>query len=624
MATYTVGGLYSPQMSTFPEGIHVINLSGKSAQVVIALNNPTAEQVTLFSAGRSTIEVGLATHQELLILLFRQRGVVNGWSDAPFDIRLLPPEQQIPPQAAPTLIQWVLVDAATGIIKGLRGATVSAAFMTQVRKGVLQQLGQPFDRARYDALVNEYQARFSPRELMKRAWRAERASRRIRKTQDPQGGHHRGAAILPGPTAALIRHRIEDERGLHYNWPVQVARQMKLLQDFQPGYHVNDPYEAMQDQFSTALHDAVPVMVDPGALTDMGPHDWDGRPLWLEFPEGRTYAGVAYEGALMFATLVNDFLVSFGVLMGRTVEQPLLTLIRGRLQDSLPQLPPGDPLRDVLLAITHVPMCPRPAPQHEPLAALNERLTHLLTRVRQQAPKTSAELPHLFLHKRHTGCPEVFMPSPLVSAQLILRDGLDEETALIHGPEVGLLTAWRFTRHVARIDESILADLRRAGPPQRLPLDLPGLTSHAVYIPVPGGLAHPHETGLFAGIDEVAGQRRLLMLIEIRAYGGVQLVPVSLALGTDLRAELEALTEEPNSTLTVAGVPAYLERLGLALQCVLHLGHPGTTWTGPGQPQFLRPEAGSAGELTLPEPEALKIWTVGPICPDPSTTTQVR
>lgn len=189
-------------------------------------------------------------------------------------------------------------------------------------------------------------------------------------------------------------------------------------------------------------------------------------------------------------------------------------------------------------------------------------------------------------------------------------DHHDAQTALNYANEVSLLTAWRFARHVARIDTDVLEALRQAGPPQHLPVALPGLTSHAVYVPVPGGLSLPQETGLFVGLDESDGQRRLILLIEIRLLGGVQLMPVSLALGTDIQTELRKLAAEPLAASPAAQLPQLHARLGLALQCALHLGNPSAVWRGPGHPRLLQPVPGLRGKPTLREAKALHIWNV--------------
>ena len=82
------------------------------------------------------------------------------------------------------------------------------------------------------------------------------------------------------------------------------------------------------------------------------------------------------------------------------------------------------------------------------------------------------------------------------------------------------------------------------------------------------------------GLDEIAGQRRLVLLIETRASGGVQLVPVRLALGTDLQTELRKLVAEPLGTFPATQIPQLHARLGLALQCALHLPYDANTAAG--------------------------------------------
>ena len=107
----------------------------------------------------------------------------------------------------------------------------------------------------------------------------------------------------------------------------------------------------------------------------------------------------------------------------------------------------------------------RCSPRHEPQTTMEARLERLVARVTTLAFRTSAALPRLFLKGRHTWDRGVFAPSHLSVEEMVLSDHHDAQTALIHANEVTLLTAWRFARHVARIDEGVLETLRQAGPP---------------------------------------------------------------------------------------------------------------------------------------------------------------
>lgn len=62
------------------------------------------------------------------------------------------------------------MDAATGIILGLRANTVTPQFTAQLRELLKRQAATPFNRARYDADIDGFQQRFSTEALVRRAW----------------------------------------------------------------------------------------------------------------------------------------------------------------------------------------------------------------------------------------------------------------------------------------------------------------------------------------------------------------------------------------------------------------------------------------------------------------------
>lgn len=199
----------------------------------------------------------------------------------------------------------------------------------------------------------------------------------------------------------------------------------------------------------------------------------------------------------------------------------------------------------------------------------------------------------------------------MTSALLRERDGQPAEVSLLHAAEVTVITAWRYSKHVIRIDEDVLARLRRSRPLGRLPMSLPGLHGYATYIPVPGGLSHPSQTGFFIAIDDVEGQPRLLLLIEQRAHGDHLLSPISLPLGADVQAELEAMTRQGTTNFTSADVARVAQDINLALMCVVYVGSPKTQLLGPGTPTLPKPRRGKGGKEELVEPGQTPIWEAG-------------
>lgn len=169
-----VGERYHPNVAAWPEGLHVRSLSAQLMEVMISLGGLRDEEVAAFRDTTRPLEVGLASHGSLVILLAKIPGVMD-WSDAPYDARLLPSGQQGLPVVGHTLVQWVLVDAATGILRGMRAATVTPQFTAQLRELLERQAAKPFNRATYEADATAYQSRFTAQTLVRRAWIVEQA-----------------------------------------------------------------------------------------------------------------------------------------------------------------------------------------------------------------------------------------------------------------------------------------------------------------------------------------------------------------------------------------------------------------------------------------------------------------
>ena len=179
MAEYQVGRPYNPAWRSVPQGLHVMNLSAERLEVLVSFSGLSDAEVAAWRT--SPLEVGLATHEELVVVLVRCEGS-NGWMDAPFDIRLLPDTERTPPSIGQTAVNWFLVEAETGVIRAISYATLTRTFMGELSSRLEAQLRAPFDQARYGRLVDAYQARFQPEALARRAWVVEQVG-----IAEPQG-----------------------------------------------------------------------------------------------------------------------------------------------------------------------------------------------------------------------------------------------------------------------------------------------------------------------------------------------------------------------------------------------------------------------------------------------------
>lgn len=376
------------------------------------------------------------------------------------------------------------------------------------------------------------------------------------------------------PTKALLRHRIEDERGLHYAWTdpaVQAAMTRAHLHD--PITFVENPALACQDAFSRALHTARPIAVTPEMWEQRGKATWDGKSVWFEFDRPRTFAGNMLEGALVYrVTLEEDFFMYCIIGMGKGKEVQRFFQAGANWEAILPKVDQGDVLYQVLPLLNHAGKSPKhPPATSEPTAIMLARLERRLKIVKQYS-KFTAVLTRHYLDNR-TWPSDVFVPVSEAGAMMMLG-GYNNEEAVMLGGYLSVLTAWKYSKTVIRIDPDVLEQLRGSRGPSVVPSSLE-LGSQAIYVPVPSGLYRDYDTGFFAAMDILEGKRRLTLLLEKRLGGGIMLSLLSFAVGESIEAQLHQMAGQ-GMNFTAQDIPAILEEINFTLLILSYLASPKT------------------------------------------------
>jgi hypothetical protein len=133
------------------DGCH-FNWSDAGAELLITLHAPTASEVE--SAATRACEFALAVVEPAVWLLSTFHPGLP-WSDAPYCVHLLEPERR-PDTAVPTpesrlVLQVVLVDGRTAVVRARRAVSLSPAFTRALARAVEDQLAAPWDgRSDYD------------------------------------------------------------------------------------------------------------------------------------------------------------------------------------------------------------------------------------------------------------------------------------------------------------------------------------------------------------------------------------------------------------------------------------------------------------------------------------------
>jgi hypothetical protein len=160
--TLRVGAPYNLGRRSYPEAVQYHYRAG-GHELLMWLGRLTPRDVQAITRGPA--DFALAAHPPVLFLLYRF-GAAIPWSDTAFTVWMVPEDERTLPELAHlvglrALLSVVLVDAATGLVCGLRTVTLSPAFTMALHLAIRDQHvadwpGQDaYDRA-LEALYRRY------------------------------------------------------------------------------------------------------------------------------------------------------------------------------------------------------------------------------------------------------------------------------------------------------------------------------------------------------------------------------------------------------------------------------------------------------------------------------------
>lgn len=160
MNIYNVGQLYHPERRSWPEQVEY-NYRDGAHELRMFFARPNAREVGAITKGRA--EFALGVQGPVVFLLYRFPPTMPTWSDAPFSIHLVPENQRaIPELPQPfeerALLSIFLVDAATGILRGMRATTFSPEFTADLHAAIAAQSRETWDITKYDAALRRVYA----------------------------------------------------------------------------------------------------------------------------------------------------------------------------------------------------------------------------------------------------------------------------------------------------------------------------------------------------------------------------------------------------------------------------------------------------------------------------------
>lgn len=166
-AVIKVGGVYPGLSFPVPE-IGEYNHFDSGHELRLFFGSPSRDEVEAVKRGRAAFALAVV---EGVIFFFYRFAPGIPWSDATFQIHLVPEERRQIPTAAGdnerALITCVLADAETGITRAIRAVTLSPGFTAALHGAIREQETQPWrGRAEHDAAIRRAYERYSDTESM--------------------------------------------------------------------------------------------------------------------------------------------------------------------------------------------------------------------------------------------------------------------------------------------------------------------------------------------------------------------------------------------------------------------------------------------------------------------------
>lgn len=162
MHTFKVGELYHPNVKKWPEGSE-FNWDQGGASLILRFNTPSRQEVEAARKGKA--EFALLTRGDVLFFLYRFGENKIPWSDCPFSWHLVPQERRaLPPvegELTQAVLQVILLDATTGIIKVLRLVSFSPDFTRVLLNAIRVQASTPWPgNTSYDNQIQQVYAHY--------------------------------------------------------------------------------------------------------------------------------------------------------------------------------------------------------------------------------------------------------------------------------------------------------------------------------------------------------------------------------------------------------------------------------------------------------------------------------
>ncbi len=160
-----VGQLYKSGITNYAEGTK-FDFQQSGAALELYFSKPTNDEIQDIKRGR--FEIGFYECGNIIFLLFKFGGWQ--WMDAPYTVHLsMPFTFEDPEPGTGYSLNVSLIDAATGILRGIRYVGLSTDFSQKFKDAVNRQKLKTFNLSLYNSEIQQVYGNYSTQDLVKRA-----------------------------------------------------------------------------------------------------------------------------------------------------------------------------------------------------------------------------------------------------------------------------------------------------------------------------------------------------------------------------------------------------------------------------------------------------------------------
>lgn len=147
-------------------GLFQYDING--AMFILKLSKVDLIAIEAFRTGK--IELGLFVDNDIIFLLYKIDGIINGWGDSPYSVHFHA-EEQLPKltDVKEKAISLYLVDSHLDILLAMRTITLPDAFFDKLIESTKDQLTKPFNKDQYIANIQSVWSKYTSEAMFEHA-----------------------------------------------------------------------------------------------------------------------------------------------------------------------------------------------------------------------------------------------------------------------------------------------------------------------------------------------------------------------------------------------------------------------------------------------------------------------